>query len=427
MRFEVPAFLVLMLLAFSVAAEAVPGTRVIPLSEGDELVARVYTADGDKLLVLVPNERGVTGRHAELAERLAALGVETWIADMAEARLLPPTFSSLEKLPPADVAVLIDAARDTGKQVYLLSSDRGAALVLYGVQAWRRENPGAGGPRGVLLFHPNLYQGPVPPGSEPSYLPIVDQPGPPLAILQPTLSAGNWYVEGLVKRLLASGNYLHLKHYPGGRDGFWYRDDASLEEHEFTRRQLAQDLKYTMELLGRVPTPDTHAAQPVERPVSRSPAQLRGILPHRGDPQPPRLVLPGLGGGEYDLARYRGDVVLVNFWAGWCPPCIEEMPSMQRLHQRLAGRPFRILAVNMAEDPATINAFLRTIVKVDFRILLDRDGEALKRWKVLAFPTSYLIGPGGKIRFSVFGSYEWDQPEALRAIEALMGEAAASQ
>ena len=92
---------------------------------------------------------------------------------------------------------------------------------------------------------------------------------------------------------------------------------------------------------------------------------------------------------------------------------------MQRLAAKLEKRPFTILAVNMGEDEKTIRAFLKKI-KVDFPILLDRDGAALKRWKVFVFPTSFLIGPDGRLRYALFGEYAWDEPEAVQVIEQLL-------
>lgn len=124
-----------------------------------------------------------------------------------------------------------------------------------------------------------------------------------------------------------------------------------------------------------------------------------------------------------DLADYRGQVVLINFWASWCPPCVREMPSLQRLKERFSGRPFVILAVNMAEDEATVRAFLKERVNVDFPILMDRNGAALKRWKVFAFPTSFVVGSDGQLRSGLVGEAEWDSDPIVRALQALIPKA----
>lgn len=135
----------------------------------------------------------------------------------------------------------------------------------------------------------------------------------------------------------------------------------------------------------------------------------------------PALALPALDGGGVTLADLRGRVVLVNFWAVWCPPCRKEMPSMGRLADRLAGKPFTILGVNVGETPEEIRAFLRQ-VPVNFPIVLDSEGANLKAWSVFAFPTSYVVDKKGQLRLGLFGSIEWDDPDAVARLEALIAE-----
>ncbi|MEW5771572.1 MAG: TlpA disulfide reductase family protein [Pseudomonadota bacterium] len=133
------------------------------------------------------------------------------------------------------------------------------------------------------------------------------------------------------------------------------------------------------------------------------------------------LALPALAGGSVDLAQLRGKVVLVNFWAAWCPPCLKEMPSMNRLAQRLAGRPFVILGVNAGDDAEAVRAFLKK-APVDFPILLDEEGRTLKSWQAFVFPTSYVVDRQGRVRMGLFGSIEWDEAETVARIEALIDE-----
>lgn len=135
----------------------------------------------------------------------------------------------------------------------------------------------------------------------------------------------------------------------------------------------------------------------------------------------PSLNLPGLDGSSHDLAALRGRVVLVNFWAVWCPPCRKEMPSMARLGARLKDRPFAILGVNEGESPEEILDFLKQ-VPVSFPILLDQDGQQLKPWQVFAFPTSYVVDKQGRLRLGLFGIVEWDSPEVLEKLEPLLAE-----
>ena len=95
------------------------------------------------------------------------------------------------------------------------------------------------------------------------------------------------------------------------------------------------------------------------------------------------------------------------------------MPSMQRLQDKLAGQPFTILAVDMGESEHQVKEFLKE-VPVSFTILMDKDGTALRAWKVRAFPTSFVVDAEGRIRYSLFGAKEWDDPDALEKVGALV-------
>lgn len=135
----------------------------------------------------------------------------------------------------------------------------------------------------------------------------------------------------------------------------------------------------------------------------------------------PELGAQDLAGKSRTLADYRGKVVLLNFWASWCPPCLREMPSMERLRQKMAGRPLAIVALDSAETRADVHAFLAK-TQVGFPILLDPEGVNTQRWKVFALPTSFLLDASGRIRYVLTGPTEWDEGEALARIEALLAE-----
>ncbi|HYP68512.1 MAG TPA: TlpA disulfide reductase family protein [Thiobacillaceae bacterium] len=126
-------------------------------------------------------------------------------------------------------------------------------------------------------------------------------------------------------------------------------------------------------------------------------------------------------GGKHDLATYKGRVVLINFWASWCPPCRKEMPSMQRLMQRLGGKSFVILAVDSGESRAESESFLKEI-RPDFPILLDPDSEAARRWKVFAMPTSFLVDKQGRVRYALAGATEWDEGDGWLLIQEMLAE-----
>jgi thiol-disulfide isomerase/thioredoxin len=133
----------------------------------------------------------------------------------------------------------------------------------------------------------------------------------------------------------------------------------------------------------------------------------------------PSLALRDLQGKEHKLADFLGKVVVLNFWATWCVPCREEMPSMQRLQDKLAGKPFAILAVDYGEGAPRINDFLKE-VPVRFTVLLDRDTSTATAWKVKVLPTTLVLDAQQRIHYSVVGDLEWDSPAVESAIRKLL-------
>jgi thiol-disulfide isomerase/thioredoxin len=137
----------------------------------------------------------------------------------------------------------------------------------------------------------------------------------------------------------------------------------------------------------------------------------------------PELKAQDLAGASKTLADYRGKVVLLNFWASWCPPCLREIPSMERLRIKMAGRPLAIVALDSAEAQEDVNAFLSRMT-LGFPVLLDPDGSNTRRWKVFALPTTFLLDAEGRVRYVLTGPTEWDEDEALAVIESLLAEQA---
>jgi peroxiredoxin len=142
------------------------------------------------------------------------------------------------------------------------------------------------------------------------------------------------------------------------------------------------------------------------------------LKPWPGGPTP-GLELRELDGRGHHLADYRGKVVLVNFWATWCVPCRDEMPSMQRLKEKLAGKPFEVLAVNLDEPEARVRKFLSQM-KVDFTVLLDPEKKVAKAWNARILPASFVIGPDGRIRYSLVGDLDWAHDHVVSRVAELL-------
>jgi thiol-disulfide isomerase/thioredoxin len=134
---------------------------------------------------------------------------------------------------------------------------------------------------------------------------------------------------------------------------------------------------------------------------------------------PVDFSLPLLGGGTARLSAYRGKAVMLNFWATWCPPCREEMPSMEALYQRFAGKGLEILAVDCSEPDADVAAFIGK-AGYSFPVVLDSAGGAARSYAAQAIPATYILDRGGKIIARVVGSLRWDNPNIIAAFETLL-------
>jgi len=133
----------------------------------------------------------------------------------------------------------------------------------------------------------------------------------------------------------------------------------------------------------------------------------------------PSFTLQDMAGKSHNLKNYRGQVILVQFWASYCAPCRTEMPSMNNLQKKLKQKPFNILAINMAEEKADITRFVAD-VKPAFTILHDVDARVLQQWKVFAAPASFLLDKNGEVKFVLYGAVEWDSADIIKTITQLM-------
>jgi thiol-disulfide isomerase/thioredoxin len=140
------------------------------------------------------------------------------------------------------------------------------------------------------------------------------------------------------------------------------------------------------------------------------------------------LVLPVLEGGSLGLDEHRGKVVVVNFWASWCPPCIEEMPGIQRLAEEMRGKPFQVIAVNVGDDELKVKRVVKHL-GIGFPVLLDRDSAMFNRWGADVLPTTYVLDTEGAVRYVGRGPLEWDGSEIREILEGLaaIGEALGSR
>lgn len=121
----------------------------------------------------------------------------------------------------------------------------------------------------------------------------------------------------------------------------------------------------------------------------------------------------------HTLSDYKDKVVLVNFWASWCLPCIQEMPDLKRLSKSLDANNFELLTINISDPARRIEVVLKRL-QLEMTVLLDEDGKTFKAWQGELLPTSYLLDKSGQIRYRVIGPTQWNDDDMLSTIKRLI-------
>ena len=133
----------------------------------------------------------------------------------------------------------------------------------------------------------------------------------------------------------------------------------------------------------------------------------------------PEFALPDLQGSEVNLSSFRGKVVFLNFWATWCEPCREEMPSMEILNRYMKDKEFVMLAVSIDKDTSKIEPFMKEL-NLTMKVLLDKDSKIFQRYKTTGVPETFIIDKNGIIAEKIVGPRDWTRPENLQLIEIVL-------
>lgn len=425
-RFVQLASLLLFMLPLYVSAQ----TIVVSDESGNDINVEIMPADGDYLVIWLVDHAQERLLFEGMIESVNRAGFELWRVDLLADYFLPRSSENERTLSGDGVAALIEAAhQQSNKRIVLAAYDRMPLPLLRGARMWQQQHPDAESRlAGAVLYYPNLFGPPPIAGENPELDPIVNATNIPVTIYQPERGGQRLRVSELMAALWQGGAPAFVYLVPDVRDWFFMHplegeeSDAQLATASEKRAtaNVPKQLLALSRMMDRLPKLDVMNSQlPMEQLTATR--QVTGLVRVKEPRAMPPFNLQDISGKPFALDDYKDRVVLVNFWATWCPPCVEEVPSLNRLSEHYRDKPFSVVSIDFRESPEKIAEFTEQIA-VDFPILLDQDGKASIAWKVFSFPSSFLVDRQGQLRYSVNRAIEWDTAEAKEVIDGLLAE-----
>lgn len=399
---------------------------VLPIDDERELVVEQYLEPNAAFKVV-----WIHSQYEELIEaerdflrQLQAAGIEVWAFDVLASFFLTRTSTEVRHLSGQSVAAVLDAIHQdvsSEKPFFVMSSDRMAPLGLKGIRLWQAMRLGEAHQfKGSIFLFPNFYASTPLAGVAPDWEPSVAELQSPMMILQPEQGVHRWYLGTLLEQLGQHRAPVFSWVLPGVKDYFFapFGDGLTETEQRMTNllpaiiKQSAQRLIAVAPLNhpGELVVSDLAGQVARESEVAVAQHALPRLHAFVEPKKAPALSGLTFEGRPLDLESYRGRVVLVNFWATWCPPCVVEIPSMNRLLAKYQAQGLEIVSVDFQETAEVLGDFVEQI-PVDYPIMLDPTGKLAKDWGVFSFPTTFVVDREGLIRYSLNQGVEWDIPE----------------
>lgn len=405
-KMRVLIFLYLFITTINVNAEE------LTLPSGQELVIQESGDENSQYhAIWLHSERGLSAPLTELIKNTSKT-THIIMPNLHESYFLSSGKSSLDQIPKTDIDDLIRHYSKLYPRLYIIGHSRASELILNATRRLQLSDhikfPG-------LIFISPYLQKEVPEvGQKVEYLDTVHNSNLPIYIFQPQRSTRFVPVKGLVEALQVGGSevYLHPLLNVGG--GYQTRSKEHWEDGDAKAREdFPQQLDKAFAVLAMTDPAPIKAFKPEEKAARKVlDAKLRQV-----EMVAPALALNDLNGKAHKLSDYKDKIVIVSFWASWCRPCLEEMPSLVALKKKYKDK-LEILAVNILEEKATIEKFTNPM-KINFPILQDKDSKTVTAWKVYVYPSNYILDQTGTLRYAVTGAIDWQAQDVADILDKL--------
>jgi len=234
-------------------------------------------------------------------------------------------------------------------------------------------------------------------------------------IYQSALRNNRWQLGSVIERLEKNKATVYRKILPQIVSFFYQIDELPMTLK--TLRELPAEIPKVIKLLEATSTP-INAVEIAHAEKIKNKSLDISLKKYEGDKTPLPLDLHDIHGERVIRNDYKDKVTVVNFWATWCPPCVEEIPMLNRLSEKMEGRNFELLSINFGQEKSTISEFLKK-VNVEFPVLLYDGGRTAGNWNTIVLPSTFVVGPDGEIAYAVNAAIEWDSPEVVTALKRL--------
>jgi len=411
-------FLFSILLVLSVASSnhcLAEDEITVPISSDIDINVEHFPATGKYLLLWLAPEYGWRPGHRSLSRRLSEQNIEVWLTNLLESLFLPQSSQAIKQLDGNYVADLIEYAhKKTGKKIIVAGDSYAAISALMGARQWQQRKQNEHYLIGAVLFSPYTYAYIPSLGLAPEYMPIVSATNIPIMIYQTEKSGTTGQFKVLLEKLQQHDNPVYVKFIPDVMSLF-YNKKATPELNN-TIKDIPGNIKKMISVLEKHEFP-SEAIALKDFNINESGIDVY-LKEFKGNKTPLAINLQDVNGNTVSKDDYKGKITVVNFWATWCPPCVQEIPSLNRLKMKMSDFPFELISINYAEDSQTILDFMKE-VNVEFPVLLDPEGNFAKQWQVITYPSTFVIDTQGKIKYGVNAAIEWDDPEFIEKIKSL--------